>query len=203
MISHHPSEATLVRYAAGALPEALAIVTATHLGFCAHCRQILTTLEATGGVLLDELPPVSLKDNALEQLLSQLDQPPPAEPPVLHPELPPPLHKVMLGRWWPIGFGVRWRPLRLSGTAWGGLVLAQPGRSLPRHGHDGLELTCVLSGAFADETGHYLPGDLEEPDIDHDQPPATVGTVPCLCVIASEGMRLRGVLGWAQRMAGY
>lgn len=203
MISHHPSEATIVRYAAGTLPEALAIVTATHLGFCAHCQRTLTALEVTGGVLLDELPPVPLRDDALERLLSDLDQPPPAEPAVLHPKLPPPLDKVMMGRWWPIGLGVRWRPLRVSGAAWGGLILAQPGQSLPRHGHNGLELTCVLSGAFADDTGHYLAGDLAEPDIDHDRPPVTVGTTPCLCVIASEGMRLRGVLGWAQRMAGF
>lgn len=202
MINHHPSEATLVRYAAGTLPEALAIVTATHLNFCAHCQGTLTTLEVTGGVLLDELPPVPLRDDALERLLLNLDQPPLAEPAVLHPELPPPLHKVMMGNWWPIGFGVRWRPLRVPGAAWAGLVLAQPGRSLPRHGHNGLELTCVLSGAFADATGQYFPGDLEEPEIDHDRPPVAIGTIPCLCVTASEGMRLRGVLGWGQRIAG-
>lgn len=203
MISHHPSEATLVRYAAGTLPEALAVVTATHLGFCAHCRQTLKALEMTGGVLLDELPPVPLRDDALERLFSATDQSPVAEPAVLHPELPPPLHRVVMGRWWPIGVGVRWRPLRVSGAAWGGLILAQPGRSMPRHEHAGLELTCVLSGAFADDTGHYLAGDLAEPGIDHDRPPVTVGTTPCLCVIASEGMQLRGVLGWAQRMVGY
>ena len=203
MISHHPSEPTIVRYAAGTLPEALAVVTAAHLGFCTQCRQTVATLEVTGGVLLDELAPVALRDDALERLLLDLDQSLPAESAVLHPELPPPLHKVTMGRWWPIGFGVRWRLLRVSGTAWGGLVLAQPGRSLPRHGHAGLELTCVLSGAFTDDTGHYLAGDLAEPETDHDRPPATAGTVPCLCVIATEGMRLRGVLGWAQRMAGY
>jgi hypothetical protein len=28
------------------------------------------------------------------------------------------------------------------------------------------------------------------------------GTEPCLCIIASEGMRLRGLLGLAQRMMG-
>jgi hypothetical protein len=29
-----------------------------------------------------------------------------------------------------------------------------------------------------------------------------IGAEPCLCVIASEGMRLRGLLGWAQRLIG-
>ena len=203
MISHHPSETTLAAYAAGSLPQALAVVTATHLGLCSACRRSLSTLEATGGALLDELTPVPLSGDALDRLLARTDEPAPAPPPVLNPELPAPLNRLVLGRWWPIGFGVRYRPLPAVGAAWGGLILAQPGRSLPRHGHSGLELTCILSGSFADGSGAYLAGDLSEPVTDHDQPPVVIGTVPCLCIIASEGMRLRGLLGRAQRLAGY
>jgi putative transcriptional regulator len=202
MITHHPIEATLVAYAAGTLPEALAIVAATHLGHCAACRRALATLETAGGVLLDDVPPVPLSGDALERLLARAEELPPGEPLVLHPDLPPPLDRVPMGRWWPIGLGLRWRPLRTSGAAWAGLILGQPGRALPRHGHDGQELTCVLSGAFADARGEYAAGDLSEPDDDHDQPPVVVGTAPCLCVIASEGMRLRGILGLAQRAIG-
>ena len=91
------------------------------------------------------------------------------------PGLPPPLDRVPLGRWWPIGIGARWRPLQAEGAAWGGLILVQPGRALPRHGHEGLELTCVLKGAFADGSGLYGPGDLSEPQEDHDQPPVADG----------------------------
>ncbi|MGD0107154.1 MAG: ChrR family anti-sigma-E factor [Rhodopila sp.] len=202
MIRHHPSESTLAAYATGALPEALAVVTATHLGVCHACRQSLATLEATGGALLDEMTPVPLTGDALNRLLGRMDEPPPAPPPVLHPELPVPLNRVSLGRWWAIGIGTRFRPLHSGGTAWGGLIMAQPGRSLPRHGHKGLELTCILSGSFADGSGEYAVGDLSEPETDHDQPPFVVGAEPCLCITASEGMRLRGLLGLAQRMIG-
>ena len=202
MIAHHPSEPTLASYASGRLPEALALVVATHLGQCAACRASLATLEATGGALLDELPPVPLSGDALDRLLRRLDDPPPARPPIINPDLPAPLNRARLGRWWPAGFGVRYRPLVTGGSAWGGLLLAQPNRSLPRHGHAGLELTCVLSGAFADANGEYAVGDLSEPTTDHDNPPVVIGSQPCLCVIASEGMRLRGLLGWAQRMFG-
>jgi putative transcriptional regulator len=202
MIAHHPSEATLAAYAAGTLPEALALVAATHLGQCAACRGSLATLEATGGALLEDLPPVALSVDALDRLLLRLGEPAPSTPPVLNPELPAPLNRVVLGRWWPMGRGTRYRPLVTSGAAWGGLLLAQPGRSLPRHGHSGLELTCILSGAFADGSGAYGAGDLSEPETDHDQPPVVIGAEPCLCVIASEGIRLRGLLGWAQRMIG-
>jgi putative transcriptional regulator len=200
MIRHHLSEATLAAYAAGTLSEALAIAAATHIAVCPVCRAALGTLEATGGALLDELVPVPLAIDALDRLLSRTDESPPAPPPVLNPELPVPLSRVSLGRWWPIGLGVRYRPLRTRGAAWGGLLLAQPGRSLPKHGHVGLELTCVLSGRFADGTGEFAPGDLSEPVIDHDEPPLVIGTEPCLCIIASEGMRLRGLLGFAQRL---
>jgi putative transcriptional regulator len=202
VIAHHPSETTLAAYAAGILPEALALVAATHLGQCATCRESLATLEATGGVLLEDLPPVPLSTDALDRLLIRLGEPVAAPLPVLHPNLPPPLNRVSLGRWWPIGRGTRYRPLVASGAAWGGLLLAQPGRSLPRHGHSGLELTCILSGAFADGSGAYGAGDLSEPATDHDKPPVVIGAEPCLCVVASEGMQLRGLLGWAQRIIG-
>nr|WP_294512229.1 ChrR family anti-sigma-E factor [uncultured Rhodopila sp.] len=202
MISHHPSETTLLAYAAGSLPEALAIVAATHIGGCSACRHRLEGLEAVGGVLLDALPPSALSDDALDRLLARADEPAPALPPVVNAGLPPPLDRVPLGRWWPIGVGARWRPVQAEGAAWGGLILVQPGRALPRHGHDGLELTCVLKGAFSDGSGRYGPGDLSEPQADHDHPPVAAAGEPCLCVIASEGMRLRGLLGWGQRMFG-
>jgi putative transcriptional regulator len=202
MIRHHPSDTTLAAYAAGSLPEALGLVTATHLSLCPACRRTVGTLEATGGAVLDELEPVPLSGDALDRLLARTGEAPPAPPPLLHPELPAPLNRVALGRWWPIGMGARYRPLRVGSGAWGGLLLAQPGRALPRHGHAGLELTCILSGSFADGSGQYVAGDLSEPVTDHDQPPVVLGTEPCLCVIASEGMRLRGLLGLAQRMIG-
>jgi putative transcriptional regulator len=202
MINHHPSEATLAAYAAGTLPQPLALVAATHLGRCAVCRQALAALETTGGAMLEDLRPVSLSVGALDQLLGRLDEAVPPPPPVLNPDLPAPLNRVAFARWWPIGMGVRYRPFPASPTAWGGLLFAQSGRSLPRHGHKGLELTCILSGAFVDGSGTYAAGDLAEPVTDHDQPPVVIGPDPCLCVIASEGVRLHGMLGWVQRLIG-
>jgi putative transcriptional regulator len=202
-IRHHPSETSLLSYATGTLPEALGLVVATHLTGCAACRQALSRLEAAGGALLDGLAPapLSLAPDALDRLLNR---PPEPEAPlaVLNPELAPPLNRVPMGRWWPIGRGVRWRPLRVAGAAWGGLIFAEPGRTLPKHGHDGLELTCLLSGSFTDAGQAYHAGDLAEPEGDHDEPPVATGDTPCLCVIASEGMRLRGLLGVGQRLFG-
>jgi putative transcriptional regulator len=199
VILHHPSEATLAAYAAGSLREALALVVATHLGQCAGCEQSLATLEATGGALLQDLSPVPLSADALARLSARMDEAAPRTPPVLNPDLPAPLNRVALGRWWPVGRGIRYRPFQVSGAARGGLLRVHPGRSLLPHGHAGLELTCVLSGAFVDGSLTYSAGDLAEPTADHDEPPVAVGVQPCLCVLAFEGMRLRGLLGWVQR----
>jgi putative transcriptional regulator len=204
LITWHPSEASLLSYGAGAMPEALALVLATHLAQCEACQHTMATIEAVGGVLLDALPPEpmaasALDPEALDRLLDR-DYEPPAVPPVLHAGLPAPLDRVPMGRWWPIGIGLRFRPLRVGGRGWGGLILGRSGQALPRHGHDGLELTCVLRGAFADSGRMYAAGDLSEPEEDHDHPPVVVSAEPCLCVIASEGIRLRGLFGMAQRL---
>ncbi len=86
----------------------------------------MATIEAVGGAMLDELPPVPLAPGAvdpdvLDRLLDRPEEPASVIP-VLHPDLPAPLDRVPMGRWWPIGIGLRWRPLRVSGSAWAGLI---------------------------------------------------------------------------------
>lgn len=203
MINHHPSDATLTAYAAGTLPEALALVVSTHLSFCPACRPVVATAEMVGGAMLEDLPPADMADDALARVLARSDAPiPPVEHPVLEPGLPGVLRYCTFGRWWPVAPGLRWRPMRVQGNAWGGLLSAQPGRTFPRHGHTGLELTCVLQGSLVDQAGRYGVGDVAEPEGDHDQPPRIDGTDTCICIIASEGFRLSGVLGLMQRALG-
>lgn len=201
-IRHHPSEATLLAYAAGTLPAALGLVAATHLARCPVCRDMVAAAEAIGGTLLDSLSPAEMEVDvaAVDQVLERAGLPPAAPAPVLHPDLAPPLNRVRMGRWWPIGRGVRWRPLHVGGRAWAGLLLAQPGRSIPSHGHAGLELTCLLSGGFRDGGEEYAAGDVAEPVGEHDTPPVAIGAEPCLCVVGFEGMRFHGWLGLAQRL---
>ena len=38
-ITHHPDDSTLMSYAAGSLPAALAVVVAAHLSVCPRCRE--------------------------------------------------------------------------------------------------------------------------------------------------------------------
>jgi putative transcriptional regulator len=199
MIRHHLSPTTLAAYAAGSLSEALSLVAATHIGQCAACSGQVTAAERQAGAMIEAQAPVALQEGALQATLERLERPPPTPPPVLNPDLPPPLNRVRFGRSWPIGLGFRWRPMRSAGSAWGGLLLVQPHRSIPRHGHAGLELTCVLRGAFADDARMFEAGDIAEQTADHQAPLRVVGTEPCLCILATEGLRFRGLPGWAQR----
>ncbi|WP_459170714.1 cupin domain-containing protein, partial [Pseudomonas syringae] len=51
---HHPDDATLISYAAGALSQVIAVVTAAHLERCAECRARLRQAEQIGGVLMQQ-----------------------------------------------------------------------------------------------------------------------------------------------------
>ena len=54
-ITHHLDDATLMSFAAGSLPNALAAVAAAHVAMCPHCRRELRMLERIGGALVSAL----------------------------------------------------------------------------------------------------------------------------------------------------
>jgi putative transcriptional regulator len=76
---HHPSEARLLDYASGALPEPMALLIATHLALCPACRRTVAGLEAVGSALLESLPPEPVADDSLARLLDRIDRLEPAE----------------------------------------------------------------------------------------------------------------------------
>ena len=78
------------------------------------------------------------------------------------------------------------------------LLKIDPGRETPRHTHGGVELTCVLSGAYATETTRFEVGDLEEADESVLHRPRVVSDEPCLCVAALDGQILLD--GWLGRL---
>ncbi len=62
------------------------------------------------------------------------------------------------------------------------LLWARPGRALPNHTHEGLELTLVLDGDFHDHRGTFARGDVSVADEDLDHRPVAGMTKPCLCL---------------------
>lgn len=206
-ITHHLSDETLLRHAAGRLPAGPALVVSAHLEGCAACRARLRTFEAVGGALLEETPPERMAPDALARLMARIDgeTPPPAPvPPRRMPDfpgdirLPEALRACDVGPWKWLGPGVRLSHVSIPGGGDSGAVLLRigAGRRLPEHGHGALELTQVLYGSFSDFNGRYGPGDVSETDEDVDHQPVVDRDGECVCLAALEGgMLFKGVLG--------
>lgn len=218
-ITHHPPDDTVLRYANGTLPEAPAIVVATHLSFCAACRHRMETYEMLGGSMLETVAPATLSPDALAATLAKLDtvtngggagtngNPGPRNRPDLPSGMawPQPLRHYDIPGWRFVLPGVKWTALSLTGPEAGQLLLVRgvPGAKLPSHGHDGTEYTCVLTGSFSDSSGTYTVGDLIEATEDHDHQPIVGSESECVCVIAIEGhLRLHGLARLLQPFLG-
>lgn len=179
--THHPDEALLFGYAGGSLNEASALVLATHMTYCPNCRQVVTDLEVVGGALLDGLDPDPVDDGLFESLLARIDTDPmprPARAPAIRVPrtaaprtglvVPEPLRRYVGDdlsalAWEDALSGVRVTPVAMTGADDGSrvqLMRMEGGRTIPRHGHDGMELVVVLEGGFSDEHGSYRTGDV-------------------------------------------
>lgn len=201
-LAHNPSEERLLAYAAGSLSPPEAVVVATHLALRPANDQWVHKLMAVGGTLLEDGDEALMSEGALAQAMARIETDTGTcdVRPALNdmPELPEPLRHYALGAWRWLGPGVRAREVHAprDGDCRVILLKIDPGKSTPRHTHCGVELTCVLSGAYATETATYGVGDLEEADEDILHQPRVVSDVPCLCVVALDGeIQLDGFLG--------
>lgn len=162
----------LLGYASGASPEPVALLVATHLAMCPTCRARAEALESVGGAMLEEIEPSEPPQGALEAILARLGEPdaPPDPALPLDPELericPEPLRSYVAGRsWYPVIPGFQAIDLPLQFGHWPvRLIRMIGGMGIPAHGHRGIEAQLVLSGGYSDESGEYLPGDVQVAD---------------------------------------
>jgi putative transcriptional regulator len=192
-ITRHLDDATLLSFAAGSLPPALAVVAAAHVAFCPRCRDEVGMMELVGGALLGSLPGAAM--------LGGVPAPPQVEPAIAHHrtaashasgagEIPPPLARLVGSdldavRWRWISRGVWLRRVPIGGEGQLHLFKGSPGVALPEHGHHGSELTMVLRGTLDDSTGHYGPGDVCDLDDSVEHIPVA-GAEGCICVVAQD-----------------
>lgn len=206
-ISHHFDDATLISYAAGALPAGMALLVACHLHWCPACRERVRTAEAVGGALLEGLSPVSLADDALERVMANLDDAMAGEiaayldPATAPADMPWPLWQQLQKPldqlpWRRLGAGIQHFDLHLGGSGATRLLRIQPGVSVPHHSHAGNELTLVLRGSYSDEIGRFQAGDVADLDGEvHHQPIVDTGQ-PCICLIATDApLKFTGLMG--------
>ena len=205
----HPSEETLLRFAAGTLPAGSRLVVAAHLEGCACCRATVRAFEAVGGALIEAQDGLPLAPDAFARVVARIDGEAagaprrPAPVPALAglPQgfaLPAALSGCRIGALRPIAPGVRMGRVGVPGDPKANVMLLriEAGRSIPDHTHAGLEFTQVLHGAYHDHRGRYGAGDLVEVDGEVDHAPLVDADGECICLVAVEGaLRFRGLLG--------
>lgn len=195
---HHAPDAMLAALAAGSLPYPFAALLAAHVSLCDECRSHLDAHRVLGGLVLDDLPPAALSSGASDRALADLEDEPPAAAAAPRGTYPPPL-AAFVGqegpRWRSLGFGAKQAMLWSGPSGTLRLLLIPAGQAVPEHGHRGLELTLVLSGAFSDATGLFQAGDLEVADEALGHTPHATDEAPCICVAATDApLRFRAVI---------
>ena len=185
---------------------------APHPAACPACRDRVGTAEALGAALLEDVSAGELAvmaDDALERALAraserspeQHDENPGSVPVTTEPTpmLPRPLRDYAGGdidslKWRRLGSSAYHVPLVAKRGAPTARLLRIPGgTAVPEHGHNGLELTMVLSGSFIDDGARFARGDVETADVDVEhQPVAEVGD-DCICLAVTDApLRFRG-----------
>lgn len=207
-IEHHPPETMIAGYAGGTLEHGLHIAVATHLVTCAHCRRFVRSVEHVGGNLLASLPPSPMARTALANVESRLDERTSVavtgstaaasiEDPATR-GLPTFLRHYRWGNWKWVAPRVSMRPVELpvAGPTRVFLLKAGAGTTMLPHTHSGIEITCVLHGAFRQAGARLGPGDFDLGDGTIDHRPQIESDEECLCLVAMQGdLRMKGIIG--------
>jgi len=229
MTNHPLGDELYAAYASGVLSGPMSLLLDAQACVNDDVARQRAAAEAVSGVMLETIAPAPVRDTALTQVLAAID----AEEAGLGEaslkpgmgdlaaqraaqaagkalsellDLPGPVRDLALERgaaWQFAGPGVRTMMLMDDGRAKAELIRLEPGRGVPRHGHDGREFTLVLTGAFHDGIDRYGTGELcaADPDTEH-KPVAEAGAV-CIALAVSDGpLAFTGPLGWVQRALG-
>jgi putative transcriptional regulator len=207
-IEHHPAEELLAAYAAGTLDHGQHVAIATHLVACRQCRDFSRSIEDVGGVLVTETAPAAMSDRAFADVEARLSEPAAAVapkpskarsmgPPEV-PGLPAFVRGYRFGQWTWIAPSVHVRRIELPFASATRVFLLKsgPGTTLLQHTHTGVEMTCVLSGAFRQGDAHYRRGDFDSGDDTVEHQPMVEPEGECVCLVAMQGeLKLKGLFG--------
>jgi putative transcriptional regulator len=198
----------LVSYAAGALSEAHALLVATHAEYHPELKGKIQEAEDIGGAIVNDAEPVSLSNDALDNVLARLDitsteSHSVTDQKVKTSTLPRPLADYINCdladlKWRMMGPGMS--QVRL----WTGpnderlwLLKARGGTEIPKHDHSGNEMTLVLKGGYKVGEHHYTAGQLELADSEttEHQPIIDQGE-DCVCLVVTEApIKLHSFIG--------
>ena len=205
-IKHHLPDELLMAYSSGDLSEAVNLIVATHISLCDDCRAALGSFDAVGGAVLDTCETVPMSATSLKSVLdlihaqdsSEVDQK--ITPHAQDDVLPAPLLDYVEGglenvRWRSAGMGVKQAILPTSKEATARLLYIPAGTAIPDHGHNGMELTLVLQGAFQDEDGYFGRGDIEVASEDLNHTPVADISEDCICLAVTDApLKFKGLV---------
>lgn len=189
---HHVADDLLFDYAAGSLAEGWSLAVASHLTFCAECRQRVSGAEAAGGQLLETLPSEATAGGSWAAVRSRLGHAEPIAPSVKHAVLPAALRDYIGGdidaiKWKALGTAGAQLRLKTGDRQTQVRLLKIPaGQPVPEHGHRGRELTVVLTGAFRDGETVFERGDIEDADSDVEHIPTATPDADCICLAVTD-----------------
>jgi putative transcriptional regulator len=206
MIQSHISDDILTSYAAGSLDEASSLLVACHLSLCPHCRVRAAKAEQLGGFLLDALEETAVSPDMMANVLAHLPAPaakvslPELTEPHLHAVLPAPLRDYVGGdiselRWKRVAPKVHQIAIPMKDKrAQARLLRFRSGMMVPCHGHNGRELTLVLTGSLCDHTSTLFRGDVAETDERTEHQPFAGSGEDCICLAVTDApLRFKSV----------
>lgn len=200
--TRHPSDELIFDLARGALEPGRALVVAAHLSACAACRTSARLAEAIGGALMAQIEPIELAPDALAKTMARLEEPETSAKAPRSPDdwiaVPAEVLTAALRRRWAApGVWVA----NVTGTPKSGprsyLLGVAAGMAVPRHTHNGVELVCVIKGAFEDRGVIYGPGDFAASDETVEHRPHVTRGGECVCLAAADNALIpRELVGW-------
>lgn len=186
---HHIPDPMMIAYVAGAIEYPYAVVLASHISMCDECRARYEAHTQIGGMMMEDAATEELSDGVFERVLAELDKPYSAPPrPQPMGIYPVPLSQIMAGHnpaWRRVGMGIKQSILWNLPEGSLRLLWIPAGQAVSDHGHNGLELTLVLQGSFADAGGRFAKGDLEIADATDIHTPVAGPDEDCICLAAT------------------
>lgn len=194
----------LARYVAGTLPKPVAVLVAAHLELCPDSRMLVRALEASAGDLLEAEDPLPLTAHKamLNAVLASLGdrtgqdearkQPCAVMPRVLRDFVGYTADTIPWKTKLP---GFREYDIGDIDGCHVSMMWIKPGRKMPAHTHDGMELTLVLDGAFSDTKGRFGRGDISIADDSVDHRPMAENDRACIAFAVTDApLRMTGPL---------
>ena len=193
MTLHCPHDDILLSYTAGGLGESWGLAVASHMAFCPDCREAVALGEEIGGVLLEDTEPHSLSVLEAELPIFDLDKmkSPESRDCSIKSNVPMPLRGYVGDhldkiKWQALGGGGFQHKIITSDNDQARLLKIRAGKPVPEHGHNGREITLVLSGSYIDNGVRYAAGDVSDFAEDIVHQPVAGQEDDCICLVVTD-----------------